>query len=137
MPYRVRRVAYFYLTINDVPGEGYKVLSQLAGLGVNMLAFTGVPVGPQRIQLTVFPDDDARFTAAAGQAHLKPDGPHPALLVQGDDELGALADVHDRLHRADVNVYASHGVTDGQGAFGYVLYVRPDRYAQAVQALGV
>jgi len=36
-----------------------------------------------------------------------------------------------------VNVYASHGVTDGQGTFGYVLYVRPDRYEQAVKALGL
>jgi hypothetical protein len=135
--YRVRRVDYFYLTIDDAPGEGYKVLAELAKLGVNMLAFTGVPVGPQRIQLTVFPDDDGKFTAATRQIRLTADGPHPALLVQGDDELGALADVHERLHAAEVNVYASHGVTDGHGTFGYVLYVRPDRYDQAVRALGV
>jgi len=136
MAYRVRRVGYFYLTLDDEPGAGYRVLSELAQLGVNLLAFTGVPVGPQRIQLTVFPDDETSFLATARQS-FKPDGPHPAILVQGDDELGALASVHERLHDAQVNVYASHGVTDGAGTFGYVLYVRPDKYDKAVAALGV
>ncbi|MDH4043631.1 MAG: hypothetical protein OEW06_04160 [Gemmatimonadota bacterium] len=137
MAYRVRRVGYFYLTLNDQPGEGYHLLSELAKLGINLLAFTGVPIGPQRTQLSAFPEDDAKFKAAADRAGLVVDGPHPALLVQGDDELGALAGVHERLRDATVNVYASHGVTDGKGTFGYVLYVRPDQYEQAVRALGV
>ena len=42
---------------------------------------------------------------------------HHALLVQGDDELGALAtQVHERLIDAGVDVYASSGVTNGSGA---------------------
>jgi hypothetical protein len=137
MAFRVRRVAYFYVTVNDEPGEAYRLLAQLARLGINLLAFTGVPTGPQRTQLSVFPEDNGRFAAAAKQANLAADGPHPALLVQGDDELGALAGVHERLQDAAVNVYASHGVTDGRGAFGYVLYVRPDRFEHAAVALGV
>lgn len=137
MAIRVRRVAYFYVTVNDEPGEAYGLLGELARQGINMLAFTGVPIGPHRIQLSVFPEDDARFAAAARQAGLPADGPHPALLVQGDDELGALADVHARLGDAAVNVYASHGVTDGRGAFGYVLYVRPNRFEEAARALGI
>jgi hypothetical protein len=137
MAYRVRRVGYYYLTLDDQPGEGYRLLSELAKLGINLLAFTGVPIGPQRTQLSVFPEDDGQFKAAAARAGLAVDGPHPALLVQGDDELGALAGVHERLRDAAVNVYASHGVTDGQGTFGYVLYVRPDHYQEAVRALGV
>ena len=36
------------------------------------------------------------------------DQPH----MQGDDELGALAEIHQQLFRADVNIYASSGVTD-------------------------
>jgi len=137
MAFRVRRVAYFYVTLNDQPGEGYRLLSEFAKLGINLLALTGVPIGPQRTQLSVFPEDDAKFSAAAKQAGLAIDGPHPALLVQGDDEPGALAEVHEHLRDAEVDVYASHGVTDGRGAFGYVLYVRPDEYQRAVRALGV
>jgi hypothetical protein len=130
-------VAYFYVTLNDQAGEGFRLLAELAKLGVNLLALTAIPIGPQRTQLSVFPEDDGKFSAAAGKAGLAIDGPHPALLVQGDDEPGALAEVHERLRDAEVNVYASHGVTDGRGAFGYVLYVRPDEYQRAVRALGV
>jgi hypothetical protein len=59
------------------------------------------------------------------------------LLVQGDDKLGALASVHAKLYEENVNVYASSGVTAGGGGYGYILYVRPDEYEKAAQALGV
>ena len=65
------------------------------------------------------------------------DGPHPAFLVQGDDELGALAQIHQALFEANVNVFASSGVTDGRGSFGYVVYVRPDDLRRAEEALGL
>lgn len=137
MAYTIRRAEYFYTTVDDEPGEGYQLLSQLAGLGVNLLAFTGMPVGPMRTQLTLFPEEPARMIEAARKAGLALDGPHAALLVQGDDELGAFARIHVRLFEAQVNVYASSGVADGRGAFGYILYVRPEDFARALQALGV
>jgi hypothetical protein len=137
MAYTIRRADYFYTTVTDEPGEGHQLLSQLAGLGINLLAFTGMPVGPMRTQLTLFPEDPAQMIDAARKAGLVLDGPHAALLVQGDDELGALARINTRLWEAQVNVYASSGVSDGRGAFGYILYVRPEDYDRAVQALGV
>jgi hypothetical protein len=75
--------------------------------------------------------------AVAQRAGMTVDGPHSAILVQGDDKLGALAEIHERLYRADVNVYASSGVTDGRGTFGYVVYVRPEDFQRAAEALGV
>lgn len=137
MANRILRVDYFHAVIHDRPGEAYQVLAQLAKLGTNLLAFTAVPVGPTRTQLTMFPEDTNRFTDQAVKAGLDLDGPHPALLVQGDDELGALATVHEKLYEADVNVYASAGVTDGAGTYGYVIYVRPEEYERAAEALGV
>ncbi|GIV62512.1 MAG: hypothetical protein KatS3mg044_1378 [Rhodothermaceae bacterium] len=137
MAYVIRRVDYFYTTVRDQPGEAYRLLSTLADLGVNLMAFAAVPVGPMHTQLTIFPDDAARLVQTARDAGLRLDGPHPALLVQGDDRLGALADVHARLYEAGVNVYASSGVADGRGSFGYVIYVRPEEYERAVASLGV
>jgi hypothetical protein len=137
MAFRIRRVEYFSATVQDQPGEAHKLLSQLADLGLNLVAFTAVPIGPLRAQLTLFPDDPLRMTDAARKAGLVLDGPHPALLVQGDDELGALARIHAKLYEATVNVYASSGVADGRGSFGYVIYVRPDDYERAAKALGV
>jgi hypothetical protein len=34
-----------------------------------------------------------------------------------------------------VNAFASPGVTDGRGAFGYVVYVREDQFEKAAGAL--
>lgn len=133
----VRRVYYFSTTVKDRPGEAYQLLTTLADLGINLLAFTAVPTGPLHTQLTIFPEDSAKLTREAKQDRLVLDGPHPALLVQGDDELGALAEFHKRLSDARVNVYASTGVADGSGCFGYIIYVRPEDYDRAAVALGL
>ncbi len=135
--FQIRRVDYYYTTVEDQPGEAYKLLSTLAEAGIDLLAFTAIPVGPTRTQLSIFPSESATLETAAGRVGLDLDGPHPALLVQGDDELGALAGIHEKLYQAGVNVYASNGVTDGEDSFGYVLYVRPEDYEQAAEALEV
>jgi hypothetical protein len=137
MAFKISRADYFYCTVSDEPGEGYRLLSQLAEQGVNLLAFTAVPVGPAQTQFSIFPEDPRAAAAAAQSAGIKLDGPHSALLVQGDDELGAFADIHEKLAAADVNVFASSGVTDGKGSFGYVLYIRPAAYERAATALGI
>jgi hypothetical protein len=137
MAYRIRRVEYFHTTVVDQPGESYKVLSALAGLGVNLLAFTAVPVGPDTTQLTLFPEDPSKMKSEAQRAAMALEGPHQAILVQGDDELGALAVVHEKLFRTGVNVYASNAVSDGFGRYGYLVYVRPEDYERAARALEV
>ena len=137
MAYTIRRVEYFHATVVDQPGEAYKVLSALAGLGVNLLAFTAVPVGPDRTQITLFPAEPSKMASEARKAKMELEGPHPALLLQGDDELGALVEVHEKLYRAKVNVYASTGVSDGHGKYGYVIYVRTEDCARAAKALEV
>jgi hypothetical protein len=137
MAFEIRRVEYFYTTVRDQPGEAYKVLSLLASLGINLLAVTAVPFGPMNTQLTIFPENAGLLRSEAHKSGLKLEGPQPALLVQGDDKLGALAEVHMKLYEADVNIYASSGVSDGKGSYGYIIYVRPDDYEKAVTALKV
>ena len=118
MAYTIRRVEYDYANVRDELGAAYRVLEQLSSLGVELVAFTAVPSGPNLAQFALFPEDPSKLIAEARAARLSLDGPYHALLVQGDDELGALARVHERLFRADVDIYASSGVTDGRGAFG-------------------
>lgn len=137
MTIAVRRSNYYYIDVKNDPGEGLRLLSHLAGLGVDLQAFTAVPTGPARTQFALFPADKAKFVHAAEAAGFPLDGPHPALLVQGDDELGALAGVHETLYEASVDVYASSGVTNGKGSFGYVIYVQPGQFERAVNALGI
>ncbi|MBT8383829.1 MAG: hypothetical protein KJO59_15940, partial [Ignavibacteria bacterium] len=135
MAFKISKVSYFYCSVIDQPGEGHKLLSQLEKSGVNLLAFTAIPVGPERTQLTLFPQNPDKLTNLAKQANLSLDGPHLALLVTGDDELGALAEIHHKLFESDVNVYASNGVADGSGEFGYILHIRPEEFSRALAAL--
>jgi len=137
MEFKISKVEYFHTTVADQPGEAYKFLSQLAGLGINLLAFTAVPVGPSVIQLTIFPQDEAQLRHEAGRIGLHLEGPHNALLVQGDDELGALAEIHRKIYEADLNVFSASGVTDGQGSFGYIVYIKSDDFDKAAAALGL
>jgi hypothetical protein len=137
MAFTIRRVEYYYANVRDELGAAYRVLSQLAELGVNLLAFTVVPSGPSLAQFALFPEHPKKLAAEGRSAGLALDGPYHALLVQGDDELGALAGVHERLVDAGVDIFASSGVTDGRGSFGYLVYVREDQFERAASALEV
>lgn len=137
MAARIRPVEYFYTMVSDRPGEAYRLLSRLAAEEVNLLAFNIVPVGPAATQLVIFPESAAGLLRTAEKAGLEITGPQHAILIQGDDELGALVNIHQKLFAAGVNVYASNGVNDGQGDYGYVLYLRPDDYVTATRILGL
>ena len=137
MATRIRRVSYFHATVHDQPGEAYRLLSLLAQQGVNLMAFTAVPVGPAQTQLTLFPDQKGKLESEATRARMHLDGPYQAILVQGDDYVGVLADIHQKLYEAQVNVFAANAVTDGKGDFGYVIYVREDEFDMATKALGI
>jgi hypothetical protein len=136
MPVSVHRVRYYYATVEEVPGQTYALLSQLAACGVDLLAFTAAPVGPQHVQWSLFPAHAQEFEDVAHDIGLPVFAVQDALLVQGDDRLGALADLHERLSRAKVEVYATSGVTAGGERFGYVIYIKPDEVDRAAQALG-
>ncbi len=137
MAYTIRRVDYFYTTVQDEPGAAYELLTQLADLGVNLLGLNAIPMGPDATQLTLFPHDTNALTHAALHAHLVLNGPHRAFLVQGDDEMGSLARVLARLAEDEVNVYASYAVADGNGHYGNIIYVRPEHHDLAAKALGI
>lgn len=137
MPFTIQRVEYYYTTVKDKPGEAYNLLNLLAGMGINQLAFSAIPVGPNSTQLAVFPEDPAKLTSEAKLAGMFLDGPHHALLIQGDDELGSLAGIHQKLYEADINVFASSGVTDGRGSYGYLIYVKEEDFERAATTLGL
>jgi hypothetical protein len=135
MSHEIRRVEYFYTSVADQPGAAYGILSLLADAGINLLAVTAVPVGPNRTQLTLFPEKPSELQRLESSG-LELDGPHPALLIRGDDVLGALSGIHEKLADAGVNVYAASGVTGGGGSFGYIVYVRPEDFDLAGRTLG-
>lgn len=137
MAHTIRRVDYFKTTVRDKPGEAYQLLSILAELGVNLLAISMVPIGPMSTQMTLFPEESARLTTAASGAKLPLEGPQRAIMIHGEDVLGALVDVHAKLASAGINVYASNGISDGKGRYCYILHVRGEDFDRAAKLLEV
>jgi hypothetical protein len=135
MPDTVRVVEYFYAEASDKPGEGARLLSYLSNAGVNLLAFHGFPRG-RKAQIDFVPADPAAFKAAAKAARWKVVGPKKALLIEGDDRVGALVDYFDRLAAAKINITATDAVANGAGRFGAILWVKARDVKRAAKTLG-
>lgn len=131
----VRLVEYFYITASNKPGEGARLLNILKEAGVNLSAFSGFPQG-RRAQLDFIPADVAAFKQAAKKAGWKVTGPKRAFVVQGDDRVGAVADLLERLGAAKINVTAVDAVCAGNDRYGAILWVAPKDVRKAAALLG-
>jgi len=136
MEAKARVVDYFYAMVNDRPGEACKFLSWLAREEVNLLAFSAVPMGLENTQLVMYPENAERLVRAAKSGGYTLTGPRRAVLIQGDDRLGALVGYLESLYDAQINVSSSTGVTDGRGGYGYIIHLRMEDIDRAAEILG-
>ncbi len=132
----VSLVDYFYTETPDTPGEASRILNRLKEAGVNLLAFSGFPKG-KRSQLDFIPEDPKVFKDAAKKARLKLTGPKKGFLIQGDDRVGALAEVVAKLADAKINITATDAVCAGAGRYGVILWVKPRDVKRAAKAFGI
>ena len=135
MAFYIKRVEYYNTTIEGHAGEGYKLLSLFAAVGVNLLAFEAFPLDPKRTRFTLFPDDGLKMTDGAKKSGLNLDGPPSAVLIQGDDASGALADIYQKLSQADINVTKSFGIADIKDSYGVILYLKGEDVEKAMTVL--
>jgi hypothetical protein len=131
----VQRVDYFYVTVPDKPGEAARILSTLKEAGVNLTAFCGFPEG-RGAQLDFVPADVVAFRRVARKARWKLTGPKRAFLAQGDDRVGAVADILGRLAEARINVVGTQALCAGGGRYAAILWVAPRDYNRAARAIG-
>lgn len=135
MPLSVRTAEYFYMRVEDDPNMAYELLAKLASEEINLLAFSAVPFGANHVELTIFPERTEMLLGVAEKLGWRLTGPQHACLIQGDDQLGALAEIQKKLSDAGVRIYASSGVTDGTGHYGYVIYLKEGDHVAATKAL--
>jgi hypothetical protein len=135
MSERIRKVDYYKIEVANKSGEGARVLEALRKEGVNLLAFTGFPRG-RRAQIDVVPENTAAFKATAKRARLKLGPKKIGFLVQGEDRIGAIADIMARLGDARINVTAIDAVCGGEGRYGAIFWVKPPDVAKAARVLG-
>jgi hypothetical protein len=114
-------------------GEAAKALRALKDAGVDLVAFSGFPEG-RRGQLDFIPADVSAFKAVAKTNKWKLVGPKRVFLIQGDDRVGAVADIVGILADAKINVIAIDAVC-ADGRYGAVCWVAPRDVKKAAQAL--
>jgi hypothetical protein len=135
MSYNLKTVEYYNFTVEGHVGEGSKALVAFASVGIDLLAFKAVPLGSNRTQFTLLPEDGAKMNEGAQKAGLNLDGPYTALIIEGDEKAGALSVVYDKLSQAGIPVYESTGIAHIRGGYGVVLYLKPEDCDKAVAAL--
>jgi hypothetical protein len=132
----VRRVEYYYITVADRPGEGYRALSVLRDAGVLLLAYHVFPVGGGQAQIDFVAEEEGKFRRAAESAGWSLVGPKGAFLITGDDRVGAAAEHTKKLADANINVTAATALGAGAGRYGMILWVASTDYDRAATALG-
>src|SRR5215203_3750069 len=130
----VRQVDYFYVEVPNKVGEGAKVLQTLKDAGVNLMAFSGFPSG-RRAQLDCFPADVSAFRAVAKMNRWKLVGPKRGFLIQGDDRIGAVADLVGKLAGAKIDVIAIDAVCVDE-RYGALCWVAPRDVKKAATLVG-
>jgi hypothetical protein len=131
----IRKVSYCYVTVPDKAGEGARLLRVLKDASVNLLAFHAFP-SARKSQADLVASDATALAAAAKAAKIKLSKPKTAFLIDGDDRVGALADIMARLGGAKINVTAVSAVCAGMGRYGALLWVKPRDVEKAAAALG-
>ncbi len=131
----IRRVDYYHIEVSDKPGEAFRILSGFKDAGVNLQAFCAFPIGSGKSQIDLVPENPTAFQQAAARQGLSLNGPKQAFLIQGEERIGAVADVFEKLKTEGINVVASQAVAVGSGRWGMIIWVKPINYNQVSKAL--
>jgi hypothetical protein len=133
---RVRKVTYCYAIVPNRAGQGARILAELKDAGVNLLAYSGFPIGGGRSQLDFVVEKMGPLRRLARKNGWRLSKERKGFLIQGADEVGALHRHVQKLSNAGINVTAADAVAAGQGRYGMILWVKPRDYARAAKVLG-
>ena len=132
---RVRKVNYCYAKVSARAGQGAAVLEEIQSAGVNLLAFSGFPIGGGKAQLDLVTEDMAAVRRVARKNGWRLSKTKKAFLIQGDDRVGACHRQLKKLADQKINVTAVDAVCAGKGRYAAILWVKPQVYARAARAL--
>ena len=132
---RVRKVNYCYAKVSARAGQGAAVLDEIQSAGVNLLAFSGFPIGGGKAQLDLVTQDIAAVRRVARKNGWRLSKTKKAFLIQGDDRVGACHRQLKKLADQKINVTAVDAVSAGKGRYAAILWVKPQVYARAARAL--
>jgi hypothetical protein len=132
---RVKKVGYCYMKVPNRAGQGEKILGKLREEGVNLLAYSGFPVGRGKAQLDFVPENMVAFRRVARNEGWQVSKVKRGFLVTGNDQVGAVHRHVKKLAEAKINVTAADAMAAGKGRYGMILWVSPKAYNRAAKVL--
>ncbi len=132
---RVKKVSYCYMKVPNRAGQGDAVLRELREAGVNLVAYSGFPVGKGKSQLDFIPDDMAALRRVARKNGWRISKAKKGFLITGNDQVGAAHRHLSKLADAKINITAADALCAGKGRYGMILWVKPAQYARAARFL--
>ncbi len=135
MSYTTHKVNYCYITVGNRAGAAVNILDQLKAASINLLAFSGFPGKGGKAQVDLVADKLIGIQRLAKKNGWKLSKSKKAFLIQGSDQVGAVAGPIARLAKAKINITAADAVAAGKGRYGMILWVKPKVYNRAAKAL--
>jgi hypothetical protein len=135
MNFNIRQVEYANIAVEYHVSDASKLLSTLAGSRIDFLAYKATSINAKGTVFTLFSDNAREMVEVAEKKGFKADGPYSAILVTGDEEIGALAAIYERLSQANVNVDESSGIAHINEGYGVILYLKQEDCKRALKAL--
>jgi len=131
----ILQVEYYNITVEGRITLASELLSTIAGAGVDFHAFKAIPVKTNQTQFALFAKDSSRMISGAEKSGFELDGPYSAVLIKGDEQAGALADIYKKLSQAGIQVDEACGIADINAGYGVILYFNQEDCGKAITVL--
>ena len=103
---------------------------------MNLLATCGFPIEGSRTQIDLVPEDTETFREVADKLDLRLSDRKRAFLIQGEERVGAAADIYEKVAKQGIDVVAAQALSAGAGRWAMILWVNPADHERASKALG-
>ncbi len=135
MKFSAKQIIFYSIETDYKISEASKLLSILANNKIDFLAFKATTTESRKTVFTLFSENAQKISEVANANGFKADGPHSSVLVTGNEEIGALASIYEKLARANIDVSESSGIAHINGAYGVILYLKPMECNKAIAVL--
>jgi len=132
---RIRKVNYCYAKVSNRAGQGVKMLEEIKDAGIDMVAFSGFPIGRGKAQLDFVTADITALRRLARKNGWRLSKMKKGFLVQGQHNEGAVLRHINKLAENKISVTAADAVSAGKGRYGMILWVKPKDYRRATRTL--